>query len=81
MRLLMELLADMDEETQTQSCFAIRQLCMTPKIRAQFHELNGLPALISLAASESTEIRREVAATFRNLSLNEKMKAAMVTGE
>ena len=41
-------------------------------------DMGGIPSLLSLAASEDVEVRRECAAALRNLSLSEHCKVAIV---
>lgn len=47
-RALIQLLSDVDKDTNLQATLATRHLCESAKFRNQFTELNGIPALIAL---------------------------------
>jgi hypothetical protein len=77
-RALVSLLADADKDTNLQATLATRHLCESAKFRNQFTELNGIPVLLALGLSEDVEVKREVAATLRNISLSVHSKVVMV---
>ena len=77
-RALVSLLADSDKDTNLQATLATRHLCESAKFRNQFTELNGIPVLLALGLSEDVEVKREVAATLRNISLSVHSKVVMV---
>eukprot|EP00953_Heterococcus_sp_UTEX-ZZ885_P035587 18364-Heterococcus_DN1.PRE.6 len=79
LRPLCHLLKDNDQDTHLQAAFAVRQLSISARCRAQFLELKGLTSLLALGSkSESIEVLREVAAALRNVSLSEHSKVDIV---
>jgi Armadillo/beta-catenin-like repeat len=79
LRPLCHLLKDSDQDTHLQAAFAVRQLSISARCRAQFLELKGLTSLLALGSkSESVEVLREVAAALRNVSLSEHSKVDIV---
>lgn len=77
-RALVTLLEDTDKDVNLQAILATRHLCESAKFRNQFIELNGIPKLKPLGFSEDVEIKREVCAALRNLSLSVHGKVVMV---
>jgi HEAT repeat protein len=77
-RALLLLLSDNDKDVNFQAILATRHLCESAKFRNQFIELNGIPVLLPLGFSEDVEVKREVCAALRNLSLSVHGKVVMV---
>eukprot|EP00981_Chlorochromonas_danica_P000358 scaffold90_cov163-Ochromonas_danica.AAC.13 len=77
-RAILVLLGDNDKDVNLQAILATRHLCESAKFRNQFTEMNGIPVLLPLGYSEDVEIKREVCAALRNLSLSVHGKVVMV---
>lgn len=77
-RALLILLGDRDKDVNLQAILATRHLCESAKFRNQFVELNGIPVLLPLGFSEDIEVKREVCAALRNLSLSVHGKVVMI---
>ncbi len=78
-RALTILLNDPDKDTNLQATLATRRLCESAKFRNQFVDLHGIPVLLTLGLNtEDVEMKREVAATLRNLSLSVHGKVVII---
>ena len=67
-----------DRDTALQACLAIKHLCVCEICRNMFVEAQVLEALSSMAACDDVEIRREMAATLRNISLSDQNKESIM---
>ena len=76
---LVMLLRCEDYDTAFQSCVATKYLCTNETWRNIIADSNGLEALLLLASTQHLELKRELAATLRNMTLsndnNKKMMA------
>jgi hypothetical protein len=78
-RALTLLLQDADKDTNLQATLSTRRLCESAKFRNQFVDLNGIPVLLALGLStEDIEMKREIAATLRNVSLSVHGKVVII---
>ena len=71
LRPIISLLQHSDKDVHLPACLAVRHLCETPRCRNQFLDLGGVQPLLALGKEDDVEVRREVAAAMRNLSLSE----------
>eukprot|EP00957_Ditylum_brightwellii_P131298 10013638-Ditylum_brightwellii.AAC.1 len=75
---LVTLLNSRDHDTNLQACLAVKYFCVSPRSRAQFVEYQGLPPILKLAKRESVELRREMAASLRNISISDQNKESII---
>lgn len=85
LKAIVTLLQSHDEQTQFESCLALRFLCISPKARVQFVEFNGLPHLLKFASGtfssldNDVKFKREAAAALKNISLSDPLKKQIVS--
>jgi hypothetical protein len=77
-KVLITLLKDTDPTVRLHAAIAVRQLCSFESSKVEFMGAGGLPLIIRLSQSEDTELKRELAATLRNMSRTDKFKTVLM---
>ncbi len=67
-----------DPFTKLHACLASKYITRSAAASAQFVEYEGLPRLLSITMDEDNELKREVVATLRNLSIIDYIKVLIV---